>query len=100
MFDRKLFLGIRVEMSLKEILATKDEKFIKLFIQESSAYLQDYYLKDERYIGKSISSPFLYSDLSAMELNVKSLLQRFLPEYDSSNALLWLLPAVKIINKG
>ena len=93
MFELELFLGFPVDERSRAILSKADPKFISLFIQADSSYLQEVVYQDRHYLGKFAGKINESSKLDLLSENIYSLLNKVMPDYPCQNVPLVLFPA-------
>lgn len=88
MHDLQLFLGIAIDQEIKLHLE-KVSPFLKnALIQDNSDYLHEIEVDTVTYLGKKIGKLVYLHQLEMSEKNVRSLLQKLLPEYPQTKPLM------------
>lgn len=87
-----LFLGIPLEGTLANQLASVPPDLRSLFIRDESSYLQIIDHEGKEYIGKSVDASTTLAQLDQLELNISTLLTKLIPSYTHEEGSLFLLP--------
>jgi len=87
-----IFLGFLLTAEYVAVLETLSPQFRRLFIGESSDYLQEWSDGEATYLGKWLPPVIDLVSLEMLESNIYSLLKRLTPEYSYEKGLLWLCP--------
>lgn len=94
MFDARLFLGFSVDANLKKQLDGANHNILKYFINDTGEYLCLTSSHEEDFIGKILGDEVNLKDLELIEANINSIITKILPEHNSQNYPMRIVPVL------